>query len=75
MTPELFIVLLIVGLAWWHREPWPYAFAGFTLLIFGLNYAGVVENTTYYYSSMILFLAIYTFFKAAWDRPNKKKGP
>jgi len=68
MTEELFILLMINGLAWWHREPWAYVISGFTLLLYGLHYAGAIADITLYLSILLVGLGIYTFFKAAWDR-------
>lgn len=72
MAEDLIITLLIVGLAWWHRDPWAYVIAGFSLIFFGLHFAGAIADITTLQSVFLVALGVYSFFKAAWDRPKKK---
>lgn len=71
MTAEQFVIGGIVALAWWHRDKLSYVLAGFALLIYGLTYAGAIDDSTIYISSLLIILGIYSFFKAAWDRRDK----
>lgn len=69
MTESLILLLLIVLLAYWHRDPWLYVGAGFTLIIYGLRYTG--DDS--YLSWFLIAIGAYSFFKAMWERKRKKE--
>ena len=57
---DLAVTVIIVILAWWHREPFSYATSGFALLFYGLCFAGAITD-------FIVALGPCSFFKALGD--------
>lgn len=71
MTEDLYIILLLVGLAWWHRDWVAYALSGFALIIFALSYMEVIDSMVTPLGLILIALGCYSFFKALWDRSRK----
>lgn len=65
------LIIAIVGLAWWHRDPFAYVISGFALILYGLYFTGAITDINLYLGIFIITLGIYSFMKAAWDRKRK----
>lgn len=60
----LALVLLIVVLAYWHRDMWLYILAGMASITFAATYI----TTDLYIGLLFILFGVYQFFKAALDR-------
>jgi len=60
----LLLVLVLSGLAYWHRDRLLYVVAGLGFLLIGVDYF----DTNVYIGILLVVVGIYNFFKAAWDR-------
>ena len=60
----LLLVLVLTGLAYWHRDRLLYVVAGLGFLLIGVDYI----DTNVYIGILLVVVGVYSFFKAAWDR-------
>ena len=60
----LSLVLVLTGLAYWHRDRLLYVVAGLGFLLIGVDYI----DTNVYIGILLVVVGVYSFFKAAWDR-------
>jgi len=62
------IIILMVVLAFWHRDPIMYVLAGFSFILYGFT----LWTTSWYLSILLVVAGMGLFIKAGIDRKKKK---